>query len=91
MIVDYEAAFQLILTRIVYCQELTVFIRWSRRNIVDTANVLSTKPTFSWLRLDVLVVWSKLTRALGKFAVIHLIFFVLGTILEENERLPGTL
>ena len=74
----------------VYCQKLTMFIRWSRRNVVAPANVLSTKSTFLSLRLDVLVVWSKLTWALDKFAVMHLICFVLGTILEENERLPGT-
>ena len=73
------------------CQNLTVFIRWSRRSIVDPANMLSTKLTLLSLQLDVLVVCSKLTRALGKFAVIHLICFILATILEEKEWLSGTL
>ena len=56
-----------------------------------SCNMLPTKSTFLSLRLDVLVVWPKLTRTLGKCAVTHLITFVLGTILEENERLAGAL
>ena len=110
-----------------YCQKLRVFIRWSRRNIVDQCllacpqalrfvilessargktggrTALKTKrracgqakclktccrrnPLLS-LRLDVLVVWPKLTRTLGKLcAVIHLISFVLGTILSGGSK-----
>ena len=76
-----------------YCQKLRVYPLkptwrcWS----VYPVNMLLTKSTFLSLRLDVLVIWPKLTRTSGNCAVIHLISFALGTILEENERQAGTL
>ena len=78
-----------------YCQKLTGFIRWSGHNVVDQCILqrCCRRNQHHFFRCSTFwsFEWPKLTQALGKFAVIHLICFVLGTILEENERLAGKL
>ena len=75
-------------SRVVGSYEI-IFIKndFIKNDLVPPTTILLK--SFLSLQLDVLVVWLKLTRTLGKCAVTHLISFVLGTTLEVERATGG--